>query len=269
MTLGRPSPAMAVALVALFVAAGGSSYAAVKLNGKDIKNRTIAAKKLKRNTLGGVEIDESRLGRVASADNAGLLGGLGPGAFLGATAKAADADKLDGQDSTAFLGASGKAADADKLDGQDSTAFLGASAKAADADRLDGRDSTQVGGILTGRIDNGSSFTTTFAPPSGTTTQSNTSADETESSFQQLSPAVPTRIGNLSVRGAAGNQTYTLVLRVDGSDTDVACTVGDGETTCQDTDTVSVPPGSLLSIKRQFNGAPPATIAFGLTVAMD
>ena len=39
----RPSPAMVVALLALFVALGGSGYAAVQLNGKTIKNGTIAA----------------------------------------------------------------------------------------------------------------------------------------------------------------------------------------------------------------------------------
>lgn len=56
-----PSPAMVVALVALFVALAGSGYAAAKLNGKKIKNRTVTGKKLKRNTVGGTEINESRL----------------------------------------------------------------------------------------------------------------------------------------------------------------------------------------------------------------
>ena len=40
--LHRPSPAMAVALIALFVALGGSGYAAVKINGKNIASRSIA-----------------------------------------------------------------------------------------------------------------------------------------------------------------------------------------------------------------------------------
>ena len=142
MRLQRPSPAMVVALIALFVALAGSGYAAVTINGKNLKNRSVAGKKLMRNTVGGTEVNESRLGRVPSAANANLLAGLAPSAFLPAAGKAADADKLDGQDSTAFLGAAAKAADADKLDGQDSTAFLGAAAKAADADELDGQDST-------------------------------------------------------------------------------------------------------------------------------
>ena len=41
----RPSPAMAVALIALFVALGGTGYAAVKLNGKNIKDNSIPGTK--------------------------------------------------------------------------------------------------------------------------------------------------------------------------------------------------------------------------------
>jgi hypothetical protein len=133
---------MAVALLALFVALGGSGYAAVSLNGKNIQNRSIAGKKLRPNTLGGTEINEVKLGLVPRAGNANLLTGLGPDAFLAASGKATDADRLDGEDSASFLRATAKAADADKLDGQDSGAFLSATAKAADADQLDDKDST-------------------------------------------------------------------------------------------------------------------------------
>jgi hypothetical protein len=76
----RPSPAMVVALIALFVALGGSSYAALTINGKNIKNKSIAGKKLKnrtitqkkvkKNTLGGTVINESKLGQVPSAADA-------------------------------------------------------------------------------------------------------------------------------------------------------------------------------------------------------
>lgn len=75
----RPSASMAVACLALFVALGGVGYAAVTINGKNIKNGTITGKKLKGNTLTGRQINEGRLGSVpaaarattaASADNA-------------------------------------------------------------------------------------------------------------------------------------------------------------------------------------------------------
>ena len=61
---------MAVALLALFVALGGTGYAVTKINGKVLKNRTVAAKKLKLDQVGGAEINESRLGKVPSAKEA-------------------------------------------------------------------------------------------------------------------------------------------------------------------------------------------------------
>jgi hypothetical protein len=93
---GRPSPAMVVALVALFVALGGSGYAAVQLNGKNIKNRSIAGKKLKNNTLTGRQIRESRLGTVPRARDATLLAGRAPGSYLAAGGTAANANNLGG-----------------------------------------------------------------------------------------------------------------------------------------------------------------------------
>lgn len=60
----------AVAFVALFVALGGAGYAAVKINGSDIKNATISGKKLKKHTLTGKQINVSQLGTVPSAQSA-------------------------------------------------------------------------------------------------------------------------------------------------------------------------------------------------------
>ena len=61
-----PSPALVISVIALFVALGGSGYAAVKINGsrlknksvsgKKLKNRTITRKKIKKRTLTGAEI---------------------------------------------------------------------------------------------------------------------------------------------------------------------------------------------------------------------
>jgi hypothetical protein len=66
----RPSPALIVALLALFVALGGTGYAAMKINGKNIVKRSIPASKLKKNSLGGAQIKESKLGKVRSAARA-------------------------------------------------------------------------------------------------------------------------------------------------------------------------------------------------------
>ena len=65
-----------VSLAALFVALGGSSYAAFKISGSQLENRSVAGKKIKRNTLGGRVIKESRLGKVRRARRADTVGGL-------------------------------------------------------------------------------------------------------------------------------------------------------------------------------------------------
>ncbi len=67
------SYANVTATLALFVALGGSSYAVATLNGTHLKNRSVRATKIARNTLTGTEIRESRLGQVP---NAARLGGL-------------------------------------------------------------------------------------------------------------------------------------------------------------------------------------------------
>ena len=131
----RPSPAMAVALLALFVALGGSSYAALRIGTKqirnnsvrsvDIKNRTIRGKdihrrtvrggnvarrtlsggNLVRNRVTGTEVRESSLGTVPRASNSSALQGLGPGAFVpaGRFVTTGSAKKLsDGRTATLF-----------------------------------------------------------------------------------------------------------------------------------------------------------------------
>jgi hypothetical protein len=67
----RPSPAMIVALIALFLAVGGVGYAASStINGKVLKDHSVAGKKLKQDTLTGKQINESTLGKVRRAETA-------------------------------------------------------------------------------------------------------------------------------------------------------------------------------------------------------
>ncbi len=62
--------------VAVFVAIGGSSYAALTITGRDVKNGSLTYRDVKRNTLGGSRIKESRLGTVPRARNALRLNGV-------------------------------------------------------------------------------------------------------------------------------------------------------------------------------------------------
>jgi hypothetical protein len=58
---------LGLAATALFVAAGGPSYAASTINGKNIKSKSISGSKLKSDTLTGTQIKESMLGTVPKA----------------------------------------------------------------------------------------------------------------------------------------------------------------------------------------------------------
>jgi hypothetical protein len=80
----RLTYANVMSTLAVFIALGGSSYAAVAISGASIKNRSISASKLKKNTLTGLQIRESTLGRVTRArvaDYAVRLEGLGAADF--------------------------------------------------------------------------------------------------------------------------------------------------------------------------------------------
>ena len=66
----RPSPAMAVAVIALIAALAGTAYAAQTINGGAIKKQTIGGGKLKKKTLTGFQINTNKLGVVPAAERA-------------------------------------------------------------------------------------------------------------------------------------------------------------------------------------------------------
>ena len=72
----RLTYANVMSTLAVFIALGGSSYAAFAINGDSIKNRSIRAAKIRQNTLTGREIKESTLGRVDRAKWADTLDGV-------------------------------------------------------------------------------------------------------------------------------------------------------------------------------------------------
>ena len=70
----RLTYANVMSTLAVFIALGGSSYAALTISGSSIKNRSIPAKKLKHNSITAKEVRESRLSRVPRAKRADRLG---------------------------------------------------------------------------------------------------------------------------------------------------------------------------------------------------
>jgi hypothetical protein len=73
---GRLTYANVMATAAVFIALGGSSYAALRITGADVRNGSLSYRDLKKNTLGGSRVKESRLGKVPRARNADRLNGL-------------------------------------------------------------------------------------------------------------------------------------------------------------------------------------------------
>lgn len=82
----RLTYANVMSTLAVFIALGGSSYAALQIDsrdiannsvrGVDVRNRTLSERDVKRNALTGRSIRESRLGRVPRAREADRLGGM-------------------------------------------------------------------------------------------------------------------------------------------------------------------------------------------------
>lgn len=64
------------ATIALFVALGGSTYAAVKLSGRDIKAHSLTARNYRRGSVTGAAVSEKTLGVVPSAKDALRLDGV-------------------------------------------------------------------------------------------------------------------------------------------------------------------------------------------------
>jgi len=60
-----------VATLALFIALGGSSYAAVKITGKNVRNGSLTGKDIKRKSIGSRPIKQSSLKAVANAKRVG------------------------------------------------------------------------------------------------------------------------------------------------------------------------------------------------------
>lgn len=77
-----------VALIALFVALGGTVYAASKINGKTIVKNSIPGNRIKKGSLTGSQIKNQALtgtqinaATLGTVPNANTLGGQAPGAF--------------------------------------------------------------------------------------------------------------------------------------------------------------------------------------------
>jgi hypothetical protein len=68
-----------MATIAVFIALGGSSYAALTITGRDVRNNSLTGRDVRNNSLTGRDVKEGRLGTVRRARKANRLGGLTAG----------------------------------------------------------------------------------------------------------------------------------------------------------------------------------------------
>jgi hypothetical protein len=139
-----------MASIAVFVALGGGAYAAATIDGKNIRDHSVAGKKLKADTLTGKQINERRLGRVPSATSA-LRAGTAQTADTATTATTAQSATTAGSAKTAETAASATTAGsattaktADHATSADNAQVADSATTAGDATTLGGLTSKQL-----------------------------------------------------------------------------------------------------------------------------
>ena len=123
----RPSPAMIVALLALFVALSGSSYAAVKISARDIKRGAVGTRAVADNAIRSVDIHNATVSGVDVADNSLTNADIDNTNLSAQTAEYANtatrAATATSATSATTANTANNATNAEKLDGLDSADF--------------------------------------------------------------------------------------------------------------------------------------------------
>jgi hypothetical protein len=179
----RPSPALVVSIIALFVALGGTGYAALKLPKNSVGSAQVINGSLQTGDLAktataalkgnsGPQGPQGAAGTIGPAGPTGPAGATGPSGATGPMGASGPAGQngtnatingvaaggdlagtypnptvKDGAITTAKFGPGATAPNANLLNGLPPGAFLPAGGKAADADKLDGIDSTGFLGV--------------------------------------------------------------------------------------------------------------------------
>jgi hypothetical protein len=241
-----------VATIALFLAlAGGTS--AIALSGRntvrsdDIVKGGVRAADIRDGAVGVKDLGVDSVTAAALADGAvssgeitgGAVGRAELGSGAVATGEVADAS-LTGADL-----ADGSLTGADLADGSLSAADLAANAVTA--------------GVYSARVNGLGSGVTLYASVSGTSTP----VAGSPSNVLMVSPAAALKATDFAVKlsVAPSPGTRSVSLFVNGLASDLACTVNAGATSCTDSDLVSLPAASDLSLRFENVGGVSDTAA--------
>jgi hypothetical protein len=123
----RPSPAMIVALLALFVALGGSSYAAVKIGARDIARGAVGTRAIANNSIRSADIRNATVSGADVTDDSLTNADIDNSNLSAQTARSAETAARATTAASATQAATATNADnagnAGKLDGLDSSDF--------------------------------------------------------------------------------------------------------------------------------------------------
>jgi hypothetical protein len=100
----RPSPALVIAVLALFVALGGTTYAVQRLPKRSVGPAQLRTDAVRNKNIKAGAVSRSKIRRKAvTADQVGTDALLGRNILESSLGKVPDSDKLDGQDSSKFV----------------------------------------------------------------------------------------------------------------------------------------------------------------------
>jgi hypothetical protein len=144
--LKRPSPALAISILALFVALGGTSYAVTQLPKNSVgtaqlKKNAVTGAKVKDGSLSGTDIDVATLGTVPAATSANRAG-TAQTADRAGTAGSADSARTAGTATRADT--AGRADSAGTADSASTAGSATTAANAGNAQTLGGKTAAEL-----------------------------------------------------------------------------------------------------------------------------
>jgi hypothetical protein len=237
----RMTYANTMATVAVVIALGGSSYAAVKVTGRNVKDESLTGADIRNGSLKSKDIDNRSLRAIDFRRGALRRGREGePGA-----------DGFDGSDG---------------FDGADGTTGPGITLASGRVDNIAAGNSpaTFFGSPSGAGLANGNEAPIQVLSPAEDTTARDLSVVFTRYPCND----------NLTQNGCGDPGSATITLRVDGADTSVACTITTPDTVCNSGGAAAdIHAGARLSLKVAggLNGNPQSTsldrdMLFGLAL---